>query len=195
MNEKEAIMNEKEAIMNEKRELKLGFADTCASEFFETVLATRYLVTRDDKNPDFLIFGDENFGTSNLGFSKDKCVKIFCTGENRRPENYDCHYACTFDHNFSPWHYRLPGWALVPFGYKKFPFNHLFTVHEQQIPKTKFAVFIHRNPNNSIRNGFFNELSKYKQVDSAGPLFNNIGKVIEGDYDAKLDFKIGRAHV
>lgn len=169
--------------------LKLGFADTCSTEFFLTTLSTMYDITIDNENPDFLIFGDENFGTSNLKFSKDKCIKIFHTGENRRPENYDCHYALTFDHNFEPWHYRLPGWALVPFGYKKFSPDHLFTVHNQPpAEKKKFCVFIHRNPSNEIRNMFFHELSKYKKVDAAGPLFNNIGFVIGSDYDAKLDF-------
>ena len=171
-----------------KKPLKLAFVDTCSSEFFMTVLGTRFDITLEDRNPDFLIFGDENFGTSNRLFSKEKCIKIFHTGENRRPENYDCHYAMTFDHNYNNWHYRLPGWALVPFGYKKLPFDHIFNVHTNLEKKTKFAVFIHRNPRNNIRNEFFLELSKYKKVDAAGPVFNNIGFVIGSDYDAKLDF-------
>ena len=171
-----------------KKTLKIGFVDTCSSEFFENILSRRYDITIDNENPDFLFFGDENFGTKNLEYSKDKCIKIFHTGENRRPENYDCHYAVTFDHNSSPWHYRLPSWALVPFYYKKLDFNHISNVHNIKHLKTKFCVFIHRNPNNNIRNFVFHELCKYKKVDSAGPLFNNIGYVISPDYDAKLDF-------
>ena len=172
----------------QKKPLKLGFVDVCTSEFYETILSQRYDLTIDNENPDFLFFGDENFGTRNLQYSKDKCIKIFHTGENRRPENYDCHYAMTFDHNPNPWHYRLPGYALVPFFYKKFEFTHIFNAHNIKHLKTKFCVFIHRNPNNNVRNAVFHELCKYKKVDSAGPLFNNIGHVISPDYDAKLDF-------
>lgn len=171
-----------------KKPLKIGIVDSCSTEFYTTILSERYDLIVDNNNPDFLFFGDENFGTKNLNYSKDKCIKIFHTGENRRPENYDCHYAMTFDHNMNPWHYRLPGWALVPFFYKKFDFTHIFNAHNIKQLKSKFCVFIHRNPNNSIRNTVFHELCKYKKVDSAGPLFNNIGYVISPDYDAKLDF-------
>jgi hypothetical protein len=171
-----------------KKPIKIGFVDTCCQEFFLNILNKRYDLIIDNENPDFLFFGDENFGTRNLQYSKDKCIKIFHTGENRRPENYDCHYALTFDHNFSLWHYRLPGWALVPFFYNKFNFNHILNAHKLSYEKSKFCVFIHRNPSNQLRNIAFHELSKYKKVDSAGPLFNNIGYIIEPDHNTKLDF-------
>lgn len=171
-----------------KKPLRVGFVDVCTSEFYEHILSQRYDLIIDNNDPEYLFFGDENFGTRNLQYSKDKCIKIFNTGENRRPENYQCHYAMTFDHNPNQWHYRLPGWALVPFFYKKFDFNHIFNAHNIRHSKTKFCVFIHRNPSNNIRNTVFHELCKYKKVDSAGPLFNNIGYTISPDYDAKLDF-------
>jgi hypothetical protein len=170
-----------------KKSIKIGFADTYTSDLFTTMLSTRYEVTV-DKNPDFLIFGDENFGRTNLSYSKNNCIKIFYTGENRRPENYDCHYAMTFDHNNEPWHYRLPGWALVPLFYKKFDLDYITKVHTVNYKKDKFCSFIHRNGSNPVRNFVFHELCKYKKVDSAGPLFNNTGLVISPDYDAKLDF-------
>lgn len=171
-----------------KKPLKIGIVDSCSAEFYTTILSHRYDLTIDNENPDFLFFGDENFGTKNLQYSKNKCIKIFHTGENRRPENYDCHYAMTFDHNFALWHYRLPGWALVPFYYKDYDLTHIFNAHKLRYPKTKFCVFIHRNPSNTIRNVVFHELCKYKSVDSAGPLFNNIGYVIDSDYQSKLNF-------
>ena len=99
--------------------LKLGFADTHphVQEFFTGILSSRYDIELDNKDPEFLLFCDKNFGTNNLKYSKDKCTKIFFTGENQRPEDYDCHYAISFDHNFEPWNYRMPlyivyMWAL-----------------------------------------------------------------------------------
>jgi inorganic pyrophosphatase len=46
------------------RDLKLGFADTfdTAKRFFTETLSQYYNVIRDDDAPDYLIFGDRNFG-------------------------------------------------------------------------------------------------------------------------------------
>ena len=41
--------------------------------------------------------------------------------------------------------------------------------------KKKFCAFVVSNPTNPVRNSAFHTLSIYKQVDSAGRLFNNIG--------------------
>ena len=42
-------------------------------------------------------------------------------------------------------------------------------------PRTKFCSFIVSNPTNPIRNQSFHLLNSYKEVDSGGALFNNIG--------------------
>jgi hypothetical protein len=42
----------------------------------------------------------------------------------------------------------------------------------------KFAAFIVTNPKNPIRNQAFHDLSRYKHIDSAGRLFNNVGSSI-----------------
>ena len=76
------------------KKIKLGFTDTHdhLAAFFNHVLSMRYDVEIvKDAEPDFLIFGDRNFGTDNLNFDKDKVTKIFYTGENQRPEDYECH--------------------------------------------------------------------------------------------------------
>jgi GR25 family glycosyltransferase involved in LPS biosynthesis len=44
--------------------------------------------------------------------------------------------------------------------------------------KKKFCAFIVSNPTNQVRNTAFQTLSMYKQVDSAGRLFNNVGNAI-----------------
>ena len=56
------------------RKLKLGFTDTHdhLAQFFSSVLANRFDVEIDNENPDYLIFGDENFGTNNKKFSASK---------------------------------------------------------------------------------------------------------------------------
>ena len=79
------------------QKIKIGFADTFegAKQYFTYLLSKRYEVVRDDENPDYLFFGDRNFGDTN-GRYKD-CVRIFYTGENQHRSDYDCHFAITFD--------------------------------------------------------------------------------------------------
>lgn len=44
--------------------------------------------------------------------------------------------------------------------------------------RSKFCAFVVTNPKNPVRNQAFVTLNQYKQVDSAGRLFNNVGDVI-----------------
>lgn len=179
------------------RKLKLGFTDTHdhLAQFFSTILANRFDVEIDNENPDYLIFGDENFGTNNKNFSRDDVVKIFYTGENRRPENYDCDYAITFDHNYNNWHYRLPlfviyQWSLDQIHKTKYGYYHLLGDHQPK-EKTDFASFVVSNGNCKERNEFFQKLNDYKKVDSGGKLFNNIQADLSGE-EAKIDFLASR---
>ena len=129
------------------RKLKLGFTDTHdhLAQFFSSILANRFDVEIDNENPDYLIFGDENFGTNNKKFNRSDVVKIFYTGENRRPENYDCDYAITFDHNYNNWHYRLPlnviyMWSLDMIHKSGYDYYHILGDNEPK-EKTSFCSF------------------------------------------------------
>jgi alpha(1,3/1,4) fucosyltransferase len=177
-----------------KKNLSLGFVDTfdgCA-DFFTDWLSMEYNVIRNDTNPDYLIFGDENFGTKNLQY--EDCVKIFYTGENRRFWNYKCHHALTFDHFDDDRHYRLPLYVLnIHYLQRRLGFEHpnLTRPAQRYHERTRFCGFVNSNPLCETRNNFFHELSKYKQVDSAGPLYNNIGRVLPRGEDGiihKINF-------
>ena len=67
--------------------LRLGITDTHPhlATFFTSILSSRYDVVIDNTAPDFLLFGDDNFGNTNKKYSRNDCVKLFYTGENRRP--------------------------------------------------------------------------------------------------------------
>jgi hypothetical protein len=178
------------------KKLKLGFTDTNEhiAQFFYYNLLKRYDIEIDNEKPDFLIFGDENFGTDNKNFHKKDCIKIFFTGENRRPENYDCHYGITFDHNFNSWHYRLPlfivyMWSLEHIHKTEYKYNYILSPHVK--PKTDFCSFVVSNPSCPERNAFFEKLNAIKPVDSAGQFMNNTGIKLEGE-QAKIDFLSSR---
>ena len=177
--------------------LRLGFADTYenAKKFFTDTLDQYYNVIRDDRNPDYLIFGDRNFGESHYRYTD--CKKIFFTGENIRPNYFTYDHAITFDHENSPKHYRLPLYVpeMQMMVYEGWTHDFLYLVNKkidvekEYDSKTRFCTFVQSNSTCQTRNAFFEMLHKRKHVDSGGPLFNNIGYVLprEGMHH-KLNF-------
>jgi hypothetical protein len=173
--------------------LRLGFTDyfQTMDEFFLDTLSKSFEIVRDDSNPDYLIFADETFGSNNLNYKN--CIKIFFTGENRRPWNYQCHHAISFDHMDGPQFYRLPLYVLDNNVYtKKLGLPDIREVKRTATAsdKTGFCSFVVRNGGCAERNNIFHTISKYKIVDSAGPLFNNMGDILSKGHwhTAKLNF-------
>lgn len=177
--------------------LILGFTDTfgAVENFFTKILSERYEVIRDDSSPDYLIFGDKNFGTKNNAFNDRKCIKIFYTGENERPWDYHCHFSISFDHNeFEGRNYRLPLYVLYDYD------NHFRDVANtsniNRFPSDLsadkgFCSFVVKNGNCKKRNDWFHILNSYKPIASGGPLFNNIGHILpreEKSVESKLAF-------
>lgn len=172
--------------------LKLGFTDTHPhiATFFYSVLKEKYHIILDNNNPDFLIFGDENFGNNNKNYSSKNCVKIFYTGENRRPENYDCNYAISFDHIKDSWHYRLPLFIIYMWSLQqihKTSYNYEYIFNPISYKKDKFCSFVVSNPNCITRNTFFESLNKIISVDSAGRFKNNTNITLHTEED-KIQF-------
>lgn len=131
--------------------------------------------------PDFLIYSV--FGYNHLNYN---CKKIFYTGENIRPDFTKCDYAISFDYMDDKRNFRLPLSAITLYesGIKdEFAKNIDLDLIKKE--KTKFCNFIFSNPNAQLRNVLFQELSKYKRVDSGGRALNNIGYLV-GD---KLEFQ------
>lgn len=169
-----------------KPTIKIGFTDyfNPVDEFFTDLLSQDFEVVRDDNDPDYLFFCDENFGQNNKNYDPNKVKKIFYTGENRRPWNYACHYAITFDHLDSPQFYRLPLYALENWvNQKKLGWTDLIDFKRTMKAKDKegFCSFVVRNGGCAERNYIFDALNAYKTVDSGGPLFNNVGGPIDQD--------------
>lgn len=167
-----------------KPTIRIGFTDyfNPIDEFFTDILSQDFEIIRDDHNPDYLFFCDENFGQNNLNYDENKVIKIFYTGENRRPYNYRAHYAISFDHLDSSQFYRLPLYSLENWvNQKKLGWCDLMSFRRTMRAKDKegFCSFVVRNGGCSDRNEIYQLLSQYKKVDSGGPLFNNVGGPID----------------
>ena len=177
--------------------LKLGFCDTFGAieNFFTKVLSEKYQIIRDDENPDYVIFGDKNFGSNNIKYNNRKIVKIFFTGENERPWNYECHYSICFDHgDWNGHNYRLPLYVIYDYDNHFRDVPNTSTVDRQPSDlneKKGFCSFVVKNGACQKRNDWFHKLNDHKGVASGGPLFNNIGYVLprgEESVQAKLKF-------
>ncbi len=169
-----------------KPKLKLGFTDyyNTLDDFFMSVLSMSFDIERDDANPDYLIFCDETFGQNNKNFDPNKVVKIFFTGENRRPWNYVAHHAISFDHMDGSQFYRLPLYVLDNWGQTKNGVPDMLSYDSLNLKpatyeeKEWFCGFVAGNGASEYRNKMFHMLNEYKPVMSGGPLFNNIGYII-----------------
>ena len=140
--------------------------------------------------PSLLLFGP--FGSRWKEERWSTVPKAHYTGENTAPVqdasvflNLGYPHADFVDEKYI----RLPLWMLEIdwFGAnldllqnpKPLPIDRCTQVYPEEIAhKKKFCAFVVTNPCNSLRNNAFHWLTQYKQVDSAGRLFNNVGDAI-----------------
>jgi hypothetical protein len=102
-----------------------------------------------------------------------------------------------FDINFVPGkHPTISSVIPIPFASffmycNKIGTSQLVTTRKLNKQQSKFCLFSVSNPIGEDRNKFFQELSKYKPIDSCGKYLNNMGKQCPGsDYQSKeyVDF-------
>ncbi len=122
-------------------------------------------------DPDFLIYS--NYGTD---FYKYKCIRIFYSRENERPDFFACDWAITSDIINRANHYNFP-----VFG-SRYRFPELLNENREQhfenwLNRKEFCSFVVSNGKSKKRIDFFHQLKNtgYKQVNSGGRFLNNIG--------------------
>ena len=166
-----------------KRILKIKFVDFWGdfnydTNFITKVLCEHYVLEISD-SPDYLFFS--TFGVEHLRYN---CVKIMFIGENIAPDFNICDYAIGFDYiEFGDRYLRLPLYQIYA-SYAKLERPKEINVDE--VLNRKFCCIVvsnslHASPH---RERFYRLLSEYKQVDSGGRLWNNVG----GPVANKLDF-------
>lgn len=172
--------------------LRIYFADFWKSfdmqdNYFWNLLSERYQLVLDPENPEILFYSYLGLmDVRKKTFHRYRCIRIFYTGENIRPDFDECDFALTFDHTDDARNLRLPLYVL----YNDYPQLIHRTIPDDLLKqKTKFCCFVVSNPNNPIRNTFFHLLSKYKPVDSGGRYLNNIGGPVDDKIEFMKDYK------
>ena len=127
-------------------------------------------------NPDYLICDIASH--DDLQYD---CVKIISTIENVVPDFNRYDYVMGFDYiSFGDRYLRIPLFASYE-SYAALKKQHEFTDEEKKmLLNRKFCSFVVTNAGaDPLREKFFRELSKYKQVDSGGRFLNNIGGAVK----------------
>lgn len=170
------------------KKIKIDFSDFWGgfdktNNYFYNLLKEEFDVIITD-NPDYLFFSV--FGNRHLQY---KCKKIFYTGENVAPPLHYCDYSFSFDYLDDNRNYRLPHYLLYD-GYYELQRPKIIN---ESLANRKFCNFIVSNGACQERNQFYNELSKYKKVDSGGRFANNIGYAVDNKVKFQSEYKFSIA--
>ncbi|MFM7137819.1 MAG: glycosyltransferase family 10 domain-containing protein [Planctomycetota bacterium] len=157
-----------------------GFWDSFdpRDNFLTRLLESRWRIELVDE-PDFLIHSC--IGRGRHDHRRHDCVRIFYTGENVPPDWLSTDWAFTFEYTDHPRHFRLPHWPFyidpprLVKGLTQDAAAPAIDVEAILAARPRFCGFVVSNPLCKVRNEFFRRLSRYKQVDSGGKLFNNVG--------------------
>lgn len=174
------------------KNLKIKFVDFWSgfninSNFIVDTLSIKYKVIQTD-NPDYLFFSC--FGTSHLSYN---CVKILFLGENLTPDFNICDYALGFDYlDFSDRYMRLPLYVTYD-SFKKL--KETKYIDEERLLNRKFCSIVVSNHKaaDPTRERFFRLLSEYKNVDSGGKSWNNVGGPVKDKYKFISEYKFNIA--
>jgi hypothetical protein len=149
-----------------------GFNKT--DNFLYNLLCTRFEVELSPE-PDFLIYS--NYGTA---FYRYKCVRVFYSRENERPDFFACDWAITSDILNQTNHYNFPVFGSR-YRYPELLQENSEVLFENWLNRKEFCSFVVSNGKSKKRIDFFQQLTNagYKQVNSGGRFLNNTGGPVE----------------
>ena len=188
--------------------LKLGFADMWGyaqydfnptDNYFTDLFSQKFDVTIDNKSPDILVYSV--YGKSHQSYN---CKKIFICGENLKFQKSDIPHYTNSDINLSqydeddkdilfplfliginwfnkPQPRPLPSNPTYMLGVDQIQNN-----RERFITERKFCSFV-SNRSFPDRVSMFKSLSNFDRVDSLGGLMNNVGRVLGGAQQEKIE--------
>ncbi|MGX2982281.1 glycosyltransferase family 10 domain-containing protein [Helicobacter sp. 23-1045] len=172
------------------KKIRVHFADFTTMDGIKRrileILAQKYEVILDSDNPQYLFYSV--FGAEHIKYD---CVRIFYTGENIAPDFNFCDYAIAFCHlNFGERYLRYPLYLFYGGDYLRARDKHLGISNEILRQKRRFCNFIVSNGGaNPLRREFYEILSAYKRVDSAGRFLNNVGGAVADKFAFQSECK------
>ena len=156
------------------KEIKINITDFYdgfdkKDNYIYKILSEKYIVTIDERNPDYLFYSC--WGQEFLNYN---CIKIYYTSENVIPDFNFCDYATGFAYlDFNGRYKRFANFVAYEDQVKNLFEKKDFLESDLKL-KTGFCNYIYSNGKaDPVRDNFFYLLSKYKKVISAGKHLNN----------------------
>lgn len=172
--------------------IKIKFTDfwpgfNYQNNYFTKLLSQKYDVQISDE-PDYVIAS-----VAGNDYLKYDCIRIWYSGENLHPDFDLFDYGISFDDRLKmdDRYIRYPIYCLNENRWEAAKHKH--EINEQNYFKkhSRFCNFVYSNGKNAMafRENIFQELSKYKKVDSGGRLHNNIGGPVADKADFMPNYK------
>lgn len=167
-----------------KPTLKVAYVDFWPEwnqeNFIEPILKKYFNIIIDQNNPDVLFHSIFNRMQDT---PKYKCKKILILAENFRPSQFKSDYSISFDPH-SDTNYRLPLWQIYLLLWPKLK-DKLFAKRVVPEKFDRFCSFVVSNPNNFMRNGFYNLMNNPPKTGIAVRPFEKIysyGRYMTNDF-------------
>lgn len=175
--------------------IKINFVDfwpgfDYRSFFLFSYLSDYYNLVISEK-PDYVFCS--SFGYHHWRYKN--CIKIYYTGENLVPDFNIYDYGIGFHYlSLEDRYLRFPLWLTYSWNKLDRMENGELKI-SKDLCKRKFCNFVYSNEGwaNPIRERFYKELSKYKNIDSGGKVLNNIGFLVPDKLDFIKDYKFSIA--
>lgn len=164
--------------------------------YFKLLFPEKTINVTSESDADLVIFSC--FGKQHKNVNRSKTKKIFFTGENIRPNFYECDYSFTFDlDDYNGKNIRIPLWYFYidwfnvgSYGNPKYllPVNEIKGLwFNKEKTKTSCAVFSSPKPERFF---MINCLSKYFPVDCYGKPFGKHTSGEDDKYNTISQYKI-----
>ncbi|MGN0428146.1 MAG: glycosyltransferase family 10 domain-containing protein [Agathobacter sp.] len=172
--------------------IKIKFTDfwpgfNYQNNYFTKLLSQKYDVQISDE-PDYVIAS-----VAGNDYLKYDCIRIWYSGENLHPDFDLFDYGISFDDRLKidDRYIRYPIYCLNENRWEAAKHKHEFDEQDYFKKHSRFCNFVYSNGKNAVpfRENIFQELSKYKKVDSGGRLHNNIGGPVEDKADFMPNYK------
>ena len=181
----------------EKKKIKIKFVDFWydfveKGSTFYSILDEKYDIELCD-DPDYIICSVYSYN-----YRQYDCIRLLISGENYSTDFNDYDYSIDYDeYDFLDRHFRM---RFSPFRTTEnfqYVYNMVKTKHlraeELFRQKDSFCSFVYSN-SVDYRNRFFDQLNKYKKIDSAGAVKNNTsiekGRLAKIAFETKHKFSI-----
>jgi hypothetical protein len=168
-----------------RKKIKIAFTDfpgPLNPRLISELISKNYDLIIDNESPDYVIYSV--FGFDFLRYKN--AIRIFFVGENIRPDFNICDYAFGYDWmEFGDRYYRCPNYLLYPdmdeiLRRRKSDLQ----LAQKTIGQKKFCNFLYHNGQGCpIRDEFFQLLSEYRFVNSAGNHLRNSTYTTASPYD------------